>query len=104
MKKDIVQYISNADVCVGVIPEIGGTIVFLSKNNSENLIKSDPALWDLEKRPNVDALRYYDVIDFHIVEQTQPDPRTVHRLDVLVDDSLYQLLFRLILRQSIEVG
>ena len=55
MKKDIVQYISNADVCVGVIPEIGGTIVFLSKNNSENLIKSDPALWDLEKRPNVDG-------------------------------------------------
>lgn len=53
MKSHFVQYISNADVTVGIIPEIGGTIVFLSKNNSENLIKSNPELWDFTKKPTV---------------------------------------------------
>lgn len=49
-----VQYISNAGVKVGIIPEIGGTIVFLSKENSSNLIKSNPDLWDISKKPIVD--------------------------------------------------
>ena len=49
-----VKYISNADVTVGVIPEIGGTIVFVSKNGSPNLIKSNPDLWNVAKKPQVD--------------------------------------------------
>ena len=49
-----VQYISNAGITVGVLPEIGGTIVFVSKNGSENLIKSNPELWDVTKKPIVD--------------------------------------------------
>ncbi len=54
MTDKFVQYISNADVTVGVIPEIGGTIVFLSKAGSHNLIKSNPELWDATKKPHVD--------------------------------------------------
>ncbi|MCQ2959495.1 MAG: DUF4380 domain-containing protein [Bacteroidales bacterium] len=50
----MVQYIKNENVVVGVIPEIGGTIVFVSKNGSENLIKSNPDLWDITKKPAVD--------------------------------------------------
>ena len=49
----IVQYISNAGITVGVLPEIGGTIVFVSKDGSSNLIKSNPDLWDIKKKPFV---------------------------------------------------
>ncbi|MBR4689649.1 MAG: DUF4380 domain-containing protein [Bacteroidales bacterium] len=48
-----VQYISNAGITVGVLPEIGGTIVFVSKDGSSNLIKSNPDLWDIKKKPFV---------------------------------------------------
>ncbi len=53
MQSPFVQYISNAGVTVGIIPEIGGTIVFLSKDGSPNLIKSNPELWDFSKKPQV---------------------------------------------------
>ncbi len=53
MYDSYVQYISNADVRVGIIPEIGGTIVFLSHNDSPNLIKSNPELWDISLKPFV---------------------------------------------------
>ena len=53
MKNKNVLYISNADVCIGVIPEIGGTIVYLSKGISPNLIKSNESLWDISKKPIV---------------------------------------------------
>lgn len=57
-----VQYISNGDVRVGVIPEIGGTIVYLSQGDSPNLIKSNPELWDISKKPivneNTDFVSY----------------------------------------------
>lgn len=52
---DNVQYISNAGTRVGVIPEIGGTIVFVSRNGSQNLIKSNPELWNVSQKPVVDA-------------------------------------------------
>lgn len=53
--KSHVQYITNSDVTVGIIPEIGGTIVYVSKQGSPNLIKSNPELWDISKKPIVDA-------------------------------------------------
>lgn len=62
MYDSYVQYISNAGVRVGIIPEIGGTIVYLSLNGSPNLIKSDAELWDVSKKPlvneNTDFVSY----------------------------------------------
>jgi len=46
MNSKSIVYIENAGVRVGVLPHLGGTIVFLSKDNSPNMIKSDSALWN----------------------------------------------------------
>lgn len=54
MENKFVQYITNAGVTVGIIPEIGGTIVSVTKDKSPNLIKSNPALWDFSQKPVVD--------------------------------------------------
>lgn len=47
------QYIQNQDVCLGISPEIGGTIFFLSKQNSPNLLHSDESLWDPNQKPEL---------------------------------------------------
>ncbi|MDR2963710.1 MAG: DUF4380 domain-containing protein [Bacteroidales bacterium] len=39
------DYIENAGVRVGIATKVGGTIVFLSKNNSANILKSNENLW-----------------------------------------------------------
>lgn len=43
--KEII-YIENAGVRVGVLPHMGATIVYLSKDNSPNILKSDSSLWN----------------------------------------------------------
>ena len=44
-------YISNGGIVLGISAEIGGTALFLSKNNSENILHSNPALWNPAERP-----------------------------------------------------
>lgn len=48
MNNQNIVYIKNAGITVGVLPHLGGTIVFLSKNNSPNILKSDSLLWNSE--------------------------------------------------------
>ena len=62
MENKFVQYITNAGVTVGIIPEIGGSIVSVTKDDSPNLIKSNAALWDFSQKPVVD-----ENTDFNIV-------------------------------------
>lgn len=45
MNNENLHYISNSDVTVGVLVKRGGTIVYLSKNKSPNILKSNPQLW-----------------------------------------------------------
>ncbi len=53
MENNHIQYISNSDVTVGISAKIGGTIVFVSKANSENILKSDSTLWNPDLRPDI---------------------------------------------------
>ena len=53
----------------------------------------------IQIRPSFD----HALVDLHVVEQTQPHTRAVHRLDVLVDNGLYQFRFTGIDRKRIEV-
>jgi len=55
MDKTKIIYIENANVKLGVLVEIGGTVGFLSKNGSENLLKCDSDLWDNSQKPIVNA-------------------------------------------------
>ncbi len=38
--------LENSDVRVGILTNAGGRIVLLQKDNGENILKSDPSLWD----------------------------------------------------------
>lgn len=44
MNKNL-AYIENSGVRVGIATKVGGTIVFLSKNNSANILKSNEEYW-----------------------------------------------------------
>lgn len=46
MSDSTIMYISNADVRLGIHVKKGGTIIYLSKNNSENLLCANKELWD----------------------------------------------------------
>jgi len=46
MENQNLLYISNADVTVGIHVKMGGTIVYLSKSGSVNLLKENPTLWN----------------------------------------------------------
>lgn len=67
MEESYIHYISNNNVKIGVIPQIGGTIVFLSKDGSENLIKSNPAMWDPKQKPIVDEHTDFVAYNGHTV-------------------------------------
>lgn len=45
MEQNTILYIKNAGVSVGIAPHLGGTIVFVSKNNSANILQSNDSLW-----------------------------------------------------------
>lgn len=45
-EKSCVIYLENSGTTIGILPEVGGRAVFLGKDDSPNLLRSDPALWD----------------------------------------------------------
>ena len=45
--KEKIVYISGKSVKVGIIPSLGGSVVYLAKGNSGNLLLSDTAYWNL---------------------------------------------------------
>ncbi len=67
MSKTQIIYIENAGVKLGILPNIGATIVFLSKNGSENILKSDPTLWDDSTKPEVNPQADFVPYNGHIV-------------------------------------
>ena len=46
-------YIRNKDICVGISADIGGSIFYLSKHTSGNLLHTNEALWDSKNKPEV---------------------------------------------------
>ena len=62
-------WIENSGTKVGVLISRGGRIVFLSKNNSPNLLKSDPELWDETdaERPLINGNSGWKEYNGHIV-------------------------------------
>lgn len=53
-------YIENGGTRLGILPEVGGRIVFLSRNGAPNILKSDKKLWDEAERlePAADQLEF----------------------------------------------
>lgn len=53
-------YIENGGTKVGVLPEVGGRVVLLSRNGAPNIFKSDRKLWDEPQRivPAPDQLEF----------------------------------------------
>jgi hypothetical protein len=43
---DPVIWLNNGGTKVGVLPSVGGRVVFLGTNTSGNILKSDSSLWD----------------------------------------------------------
>ena len=69
MPNEKVVFISNGFVQVGVLVEVGGTIVSLRYKNGENILESDSALWNEPKadRPLVNANPVWKAYNGHTV-------------------------------------
>ena len=61
--------LSNDQVEVGVLPEVGGRVVLLRKPGLQNILKSDERLWvDAEKhKPEISAFSDFKAFNGHIV-------------------------------------
>ncbi len=62
-------YIENGGTRAGILTDVGGRIVFLSYKGSDNLLKSDPKLWDAEndKRPVIGPEAAWKAYNGHVV-------------------------------------
>lgn len=62
-------YIENSGTRLGILTDVGGRIVYLSSNKSENLLKSDPAQWKEDKmeRPEAGPFASWKAYNGHIV-------------------------------------
>ena len=43
-------YIENGGTRLGILPDVGGRVVLLSRNGAPNIFKSDYRLWDEDER------------------------------------------------------
>jgi len=61
--------LKNGNTTLKVLPSMGGRIVSFQRNNSNNILKSDPNLWNYKFERPVDELILNDMIPFngHIV-------------------------------------
>jgi hypothetical protein len=62
-------YIENGGTRAGILTGVGGRIVFLSYQGSENLLKSDPELWyeNTEEKPEAGPFAEWKAYNGHIV-------------------------------------
>lgn len=67
MESTKIIYIQNGGVKAGILPEIGGTLAFLSKNNSNNILKSDSSLWNNNTKPVVSAFADFMPYNGHTI-------------------------------------
>jgi hypothetical protein len=49
--EDCLLVLRNDQIVVGLLPQVGGRVVLLRRPDGANVLKSDPALWDLEQTP-----------------------------------------------------
>jgi len=68
-KKDKLIILSNDNVEVGVLPEVGGRVVLLRKPGYNNIFKADERLWmDPDKhKPEISAFSKFKAFGGHIV-------------------------------------
>lgn len=59
--------LQNAGISIKISCALGGRIVFLSKDNSENILQSDPELWDDKNKPELSATSDFKAYNGHIV-------------------------------------
>ncbi len=61
--------ISNNSISIKVLPEVGGRIVSVQKRHGENILKSDPSLWNYEFSMPIERMIQDKIIPFngHIV-------------------------------------
>jgi hypothetical protein len=59
--------LKNSDICIKLLPHIGGRIVFLSKNGLQNILESNSTLWDDKNKPEVSAFADFKAYNGHIV-------------------------------------
>jgi len=59
-KKDKVVYIKNKQLKVDVLPDVGGRIVYLSRSDKKNTLKSDSSLWNEPKLERIKPSAYAD--------------------------------------------
>jgi len=62
MTHERIIYITKHGIKLGVSPEIGGMMLYLSKNNSENIVRSNPILYDSAVAVSPEILR--DIVPF----------------------------------------
>ena len=62
-------YIENGGTRAGILSDVGGRIVYLSYRGSDNLLKSDPGLWneDNDKRPVIGPEAGWKAYNGHVV-------------------------------------
>jgi len=68
-KKSNLIIISNENVEVGLLPEVGGRIVLLRKPGYNNILKADKRLWvnPEKKKPEISAFSQFKAFNGHIV-------------------------------------
>ena len=68
-QKDPLIYIENGGTRAGILGEVGGRIVYISHKGSDNLLKSNPELWneDPSDRPEIGPEAGWKAYNGHIV-------------------------------------
>jgi len=62
-------WISNGDVKAGILPDVGGRVVYLSLKGKENILTSDSTLWNESSaaRPEIASTTPFKAYNGHIV-------------------------------------
>mgnify|MGYP002395980196 CR=1 FL=1 len=66
---DTMIWISNGDVKAGILPDVGGRVVYLSLKGKENILTSDSTLWNESSaaRPEIASTTPFKAYNGHIV-------------------------------------
>ena len=78
-----VVFIQNGGTRAGILPGVGGRIVFLSHRDDANILKSDPLLWDEDPldRPEISAWSVWKAYNGHIVWNGPQSEWWIHQFE-----------------------
>jgi hypothetical protein len=64
-----VRFLGNENIVVGILPEIGGRIVYFGTKNGVNILKAVPALWNDSgaEKPGINEVSDYKAYHGHII-------------------------------------